>query len=373
MKIVIVGTAYPLRGGISHYNALLYRELGRAHEVQIITFSRQYPSLLFPGRTQQESEGELLRVPSEQLVDSVNPFNWYAVGENIRRRTPDLLIFKYWLPFFGPCFGTIARRAKRNGRTRVVYICDNVVPHERRPGDRLFTRYAFGPADAFIVQSDAVERDLLAFQPGAVYRKVPHPVYDIFGRTLDRQDARRELGIGAGRVMLFFGYVRAYKGLDVLLDAMAEVRLRMDVQLLVVGEFYDDEQKYREQIARLGLGDHVRVVADYVPNDRVGVYFSAADAVILPYLSATQSGIAQIAYNFDRPVIATRVGGLGEVVVDGKTGLLVPPADPHALAAAIIRFYEENRADAFTAAVREEKRKYTWEAMVHALEELGRT
>jgi glycosyltransferase involved in cell wall biosynthesis len=371
MKIAIVGTAYPLRGGISHYNALLYQELAKSHLVEIITFKRQYPSILFPGKTQKETEGELLRVPSEERVDSINPFNWLAVGNDLARRAPDLIIFKYWLPFFGPCFGTIARRARRNGRTRVVYICDNVVPHEKRPGDAAFTRYAFGAADGFIVQSDIVERDLLAFLPGARYRKVPHPVYNIFGTRMDKAQARAALGVRAERILLFFGYVRPYKGLTVLLDALAEVRTRMDVHLMVVGEFYDDEQKYREQINRLGLASVVTLNADYVANDRVGTYFSASDAVVLPYLSATQSGIAQIAYNFDRPVIATDVGGLGEVVLNGKTGFLVPPGDPAALAGAIRRFYVERREAEFSAAAHEEKRKYTWEAMARAIEELA--
>ncbi len=371
MKIIIVGTAWPLRGGISHYNALLYRELGKKHDVQIITFRRQYPRLLFPGKTQQETAGELVRVPAEELVDSINPFNWVAVGNEIRRRAPDLVVFKYWLPFFGPCFGTIARRAKRNPRTAVIYICDNVVPHEHRPGDVAFTRYAFRAADAFIVQSDAVEKDLLKFWPGAQYRKVPHPVYNIFGEPVEKQTARAALGITSPRVLLFFGYVRAYKGLGLLLEALARVNKTLDVTLMVVGEFYDDEQKYRTQIRELGLESNVIVNAYFVPNDRVALYFSASDAVILPYLSATQSGIAQIAYNFDRPVIATDVGGLGEVVIDGRTGYLVPPSSRDALADAIVRFFTENREPEFTAQVAVEKRKYTWEALANALTELA--
>lgn len=371
MKIVLVGTAYPLRGGIAHYNALLFQELEKKHEARIITFTRQYPSLLFPGKTQLESEGEMVRVPGEQLVDSINPLNWIRVGKIIRDARADLVIFKYWLPFFGPCFGTIARVAKRNGHTRVLYICDNIVPHEKRPGDVQFTRYAFNAGDFFIVQSAAVERDLNSFLPGAPYRKVPHPVYDIFGKGTDKQQARSELGVSAERVILFFGYVRPYKGLHVLLDALADVVKRMPVHLLVVGEFYDNEQNYREQVRRLHLEDHVTLQPDYVPNHMVGRYFSAADVVILPYVSATQSGIAQIAYNFDKPVIATDVGGLGEVVIDGVTGLLVPPDDASALAGAICRFYDERREEEFVRRVREEKRKYTWDAMVRAIEGLA--
>ncbi|MFN0157260.1 MAG: glycosyltransferase [Bacteroidota bacterium] len=372
MNIVIVGTAYPLRGGISHFNSLLYEELSRKHSVQIITFKRQYPEFLFPGKTQKETGGELMRVPSEELVDSINPFNWISVGNEINRRKPDLVIFKYWLPFFGPCFGTIARRSKKNGTTKVLYICDNVIPHEKRPGDTAFTRYAFKPANAFIVQSEAVERDLNSFRPGSLYRKIPHPVYNIFGDPIPKQRARTELHLAADRYLLFFGYVRAYKGLDVLLRAMAIARKEIDIRLLVVGEFYDDEQKYRQLIRDLHLESAVTVNADYVPNDMVGRYFSAADAVILPYTSATQSGIAQIAYNFDKPVIATDVGGLGEVVVDGKTGFLVPPNHPESLAASIVRYYRENREQEFAQHVKMEKTKYTWEALADAIEELAR-
>jgi len=371
MKITIVGTAYPLRGGIAHYNALLYHELSRKHDVRVITFRRQYPSLLFPGKTQVETEGELMRVPSEALVDSVNPLNWINVGRMIRRDPPDLMIFKYWLPFFGPCFGTIARVAKRNTQTRVLYICDNVIPHERRPGDRVFTRYAFGPADYFVVQSDAVERDLLQFWPQARYRNVPHPVYTMFGSAIERSQARAALHITARHVLLFFGYVRRYKGLHILLDALARIDPALDLQLLVVGEFYDDEEHYRRQIADLRLGDHVRLVAEYVPNDQVHVYFSAADAVVLSYLSATQSGIAQIAYNFDVPVIATAVGGLREIVHDGVTGVVVPPNDAGALARGIERFFREQRESELRAHVRSEKLKYSWENLSRAIEGLA--
>lgn len=371
MKITIVGTAYPLRGGISHYNALLYEELKKNHDVEIVTFSRQYPSMLFPGKTQKETEGELLRVPSQELIDSINPFNWIRVGRMIRKRSPDLLIFKYWLPFFGPCFGTIARVATRGTRTKVLFICDNVVPHEQRPGDTAFTRYAFRAVDRFIVQSDAVERDLQMFWPDAVYRKVPHPVYNIFGGVIEKQSARKQLGITDSRVLLFFGYVRQYKGLHILLKALALARKTLDLRLFVVGEFYDDEQKYRSMIADLQLEAAVTVVADYVPNDKVGSYFCAADAVVLPYTSATQSGIAQIAYNFDTPVIATDVGGLGEVVLDGKTGVLVAPGNESALADGIIRFFNSGYEKSLVPNVREEKRKYTWEAMARAIEELA--
>ncbi|MCZ6777237.1 MAG: glycosyltransferase [Ignavibacteria bacterium] len=370
MKIVIIGTAYPLRGGIAHYNALLANQLSKHHTVETITFKRQYPRLLFPGKTQQESGEPDHTTPAPQLLDSINPFNWILVANDIRKRKPDLLIFKYWLPFFGLCFGTIAKMAKRKTKTRVLLICDNVIPHERRPGDVTFTKYLFRHADYFIVQSDTVEKDLKAIRPKARYKKVPHPVYNMFGRAIDKQEARSILGLRAAGVVLFFGYIRAYKGLHVLLDAASKFIRTLDIHTLVVGEFYDHEEKYRKQIRGLGLDRHVTINADYVPNEKVGIYFSAADVVVLPYISATQSGIAQIAYNFDKPVIATDVGGLGEVVRDNITGFLVPPNDPDALADGILRFFAEKKEAAFIANVQKEKQKYTWEAMEAAIEQL---
>jgi glycosyltransferase involved in cell wall biosynthesis len=297
--------------------------------------------------------------------------NWIRVAGEVRRRNPDILIFKYWLPFFGPCFGTIAALAKRGRRTKVLFVCDNVIPHERHPGDRLFTRYAFRAADGFVVQSRAVQRDLLTLFPGARYEYVPHPVYHGFGSAVPPAEARLRLGITAQHVLLFFGYVRKYKGLDVLLDAIALLRGRLDFALLVVGEFYDDEQTYRDRIRRLELETVVTVRSEYVPNEEVKYYFSAADAVVLPYTSATQSGIAQIAYNFDLPVIASDVGGLSEVVREGETGLLVPPNDPRALAGRFFEYFTSVDRARLRLTVREEKKRYSWENLVAALERLA--
>ncbi|HUL43447.1 MAG TPA: glycosyltransferase [Bacteroidota bacterium] len=370
MKIIIVGTAFPLRGGIAHFNALLASHLKLRHGVETVTFKRQYPKLLFPGKTQEESGEQAGIEPAPQLVDSINPFNWWSVARQIAARHPDLLIFKYWLPFFGPCFGTIAGSVKKRSGAKVIYICDNIIPHERRPGDVAFTRYAFRRADGFIVQSDAVEKDLRTHFPGSHYRKVPHPVYENFGTAIPKETARKKLGIRAERIMLFFGYVRAYKGLFVLIDAMSHLK-DAGIHLLVVGEFYDDEQKYRSRVEGLGLGSSVTFVSEYVPNDRVGEYFSAADVVVLPYLSATQSGIVQIAYNFDKPVIATTTGGLVEVVVEGKTGFLVPPGSPKELAGSIRRFYDEKKEAAFVEHVKTEKKKYSWDSLVENIEALA--
>ncbi len=373
MNVTLIGTAYPLRGGIAHYNALLAEALGERHSVQTITFSRQYPSLLFPGKSQEEAGSAGGAPPAPQLIDSVNPCNWIRVGNMIRKREPDLLLFKYWLPFFGPCFGTIARRARANGRTKVICICDNVLPHERRPGDVLLTRYAFRSVDGFIVQSDAVEQELIRFWKGANYRKSPHPLYTIFGSPIDREEARKSLGITAPRVLLFFGYVRRYKGLDVLLDALARLPAELGVQLVIAGEFYDPEPAYRNQIRRLGIEDRVILRSEYLPNDAVPRYFSAADAVVLPYRSATQSGIAQIAYNFGTPVIATDVGGLHEVVLHDRTGLIVPPERPDALAEAILLFYRSGKEPLYRENIQKEKHRYSWHNLVQSIEELATT
>ncbi len=371
MKIIIVGTAYPFRGGIAHFNSLLADYLSKKHDVEIITFTRQYPKLLFPGKTQNETGGEPPTVPVKKMIDSINPFNWFKVAKEIRKLKPDLLIFKYWLPFFGPCFGTIAKYAKKNSDTKVLFICDNVIPHEKRPGDVAFTKYAFKQSDYFIVQSKSVETDLLSRFPNAKYKLAPHPVYEIFGSPVEKLHARKTLDIDSERVILFFGYIRHYKGLMVLLDAIKEISKRETPPLLlVVGEFYDDENKYRNRVKDLQIENYVRFVSDYVPNDKVNNYFSAADVVVLPYLSATQSGITQIAYNFDKPVIATNVGGLGEVVIDGKTGFIVPPNDPKTLAGAITKFYSENKEKDFSENVNVEKKKYSWDNFIKTIEDL---
>jgi glycosyltransferase involved in cell wall biosynthesis len=370
MKIVVISPAWPWRGGIAHHTALLVRYLRRSHEVRVVTFSRQYPGFLFPGSSQRESGTGPAEAPAECLIDSINPFNWIRIGRKLRKDAPDLIIFAYAMPFFGPCFGTIAAVARGNGRTRSLFLCHNIVPHERRPGDRLFTRFAFAFADLFVVQSAAVEQDLLAFKPGARYRVAQHPVYESFGAPIDKSAARRQLGITAKRVMLFFGYIRKYKGLEILLRSMSTLE---DVFLLVIGECYEEKGFYERLVQELEIGDRVRLLFAYVPGTEVPVYFSSADVVILPYLSATQSGIAQMAYHFNKPVIASAVGGLSEVVRNGVTGITVPPGNPRALADAIRRFYDEGLEAACSANVEQEKRQYSWDQLVQAIEELARS
>ena len=371
MKVAIIGAAYPLRGGIAQFASLLAVALRRRHDVDTITFRRQYPALLFPGSSQFEG-GEIPGIQAaEQLIDSLNPLNWISVGRMIKGRKPDCVVFQYSIPFFAPCFGTMARTIRRDREITILFLCHNIVPHEKRPGDTALTRYAFAPADGFIVQSATVERDLLALIPDARHELVPHPVYSSFGEPMPAEEARRHLGTSAKFVLLFFGYIRAYKGLGTLLDAMALLKGHLDIHLFVVGEFYDEVRRYRDTLSTLGLDTMVTIRAEYVTHEEARMYFSAADAAVLPYLSATQSGIAQVAYNFDTPVIATAVGGLAEVVRDGITGFLVPPGDPGSLAAAITRFFTATDRDAMRLRIRDEKKKYSWDALVDAIENLA--
>jgi len=370
----MIGTAYPHRGGIAHFNTLLFRTLQkRGHKVHMISFTRQYPSIFFPGKTQFEAkENPDLDIGAEPMLDSIGPISWFRVARRVREINPDLIIFKYWMPFFAPAFGTIARRAKARRNTKVLFICDNIIPHERRPGDRLLTRWAISSVDYFIVMSDAVKNDLLQFLPNANYRLVQHPVYEIFGKTYDKSEARSALNLPPDqRIVLFFGYIRRYKGLHVLLDAMAKLEPDLNVKLLVAGEFYDDRESYFRKIDELKLADRVIVADRYIPNEEVGLYYAAADVVALPYISATQSGIVQICYHYNKPVIATNVGGLPEVVHDGETGFVVPANDANAFADAIRRFYNEDREKEFSENVARAKEQFSWDRMAEAIEDMS--
>ncbi len=370
MKIILVGTSFPMRGGIAHYVALLYRKLVEmGHEVQIISFKRQYPDLLFPGKTQQDNSQQAIELPSHPLIDSINPVSWIRTWLHIRKLKPDLVVYKYWMPFFAPCYGTIVLLTRLFTRTKSLYIGDNIVPHEQIPVvDWLLTKWALWKVDYFIVQSQTVENDLLRFKPRARFRQVPHPVYEIFTADYTQQTARTRLNLADDeKVLLFFGYVRAYKGLHHLIAALPEVLSEMPVRLLIAGEFYEDEEKYIQQIKELGLEQAILLKTDYIPNEEVGLYFTAADVTVLPYLSATQSGIIQIAYNFDKPVITTDVGGLPEVIEPGKTGFIVPTADNHALAQAIIRFFRAREGTDFPGYIKTYKKRFSWENLAEAI------
>lgn len=371
LRWTLLGPVWPYRGGISHFLVSMARGLGRrGHGVRLVTFKRQYPDRLFPGATQFDEgpppEG-LPRAP--RLLDTLNPLSWRLTARRIVADGSDVLVFKYWMSFFAPALGTIARIVRRRG-VRVLCVVDNALPHERRLGDRALARFVLGACDGLVVMSDKVRGDVEQIVPGVPVVQTPHPVYDIFGDALSRDDARALLGLGvAAPTLLFFGFIRRYKGLHVLLDAMPHVLARLpNARLVVAGEFYADEEALRAQAAP--LGDAVRFDADYIPDAAVGRYFCAADVVVQPYVSATQSGVAQIAFHFRRPLVTTDVGGLAEIVPDGEAGLVVAPDQPQALADALIRFFEENLADRLAAGVERERQAYTWERFLDAAEHL---
>lgn len=371
MKILLFGPAFPLRGGMAHFITLLYTQLTqRGHIVEIINFARQYPKIFFPGKTQEESGEAGIPVPSTVLIDSINPLNWIMNGLKLRNWNADLVISTYWLPFFGPSSGTL-HALLRTGKTKTLTILHNVIPHERRPGDILFTKFLFRSTDYFIAQSESVEKDLLRFVPNAKFKRVALPMFSLFKDRIPKLEARKQLGINDEKVILFFGYIRPYKGLHVLIDAMKILKQKMNVRLLVCGEFYGDEAKYRAHMKESGIDETTTVISDYIPNEKVHLYFSAADVVVQPYVSATQSAIAQIAYFFSSPIIATNVGALPEVVIHEKSGFIVPPNDPQALAEAIMRFYNEKMEEKLMAGAAEERKKYSWDAMVDAIEQLA--
>ncbi len=304
-------------------------------------------------------------------MHSVNPANWWKVGQELRRLAPDLIIARFWIPFMGPALGSILRIARCNGHTRVLAITDNVIPHERRPGDRILTRYFLRSVDAFVVMSKAVGEDIRSFIAGAPVRFIPHPIYDNYGPLAGREEALERLGLPkAERYLLFFGFVRAYKGLDLLLRAMAEPEVRaLRLQLIVAGEFYGPAEPYRQIVAEEGLEDTVIFRSDYIPNEEVRDYFAAADLVVQPYKTATQSGISQLAFHFEKPMVVTRVGGLPEIVAHGKEGYVVD-VDPRAIARAIVDFYQNDRLADMSAAVKAAQARYSWENMVQGIREL---
>jgi glycosyltransferase involved in cell wall biosynthesis len=370
MNVIIVGPAYPLRGAMAQLNIILGWYLSKGHNVQIVSLTRQYPSLLFPGKTQIDPGKPLFDVPTIPLIDTINPMSWFRAARYIINQEPDVIIFRYWMPFFAPCFGSIARLVKRKIKVRVIFICDNIIPHEKRPGDITLTKYALHSADSFVVLSQTVEEDLHRFIPKARYILTPLPLFNVFGEPQPKKESRMKLAISENNVMLFFGIVRAYKGLEVLLDAMPLILNRISVQLIIAGEFYEDEEKYRKKIRQLGLEKHIRLYSDYIPNEEIPVYFSASDVVVLPYVSATQSAIVPVAYNFNKPVIVTDVGGLSEVVKNGLTGFIVSPQNPRAFADAVVKFYEEKCENEFASNIQQEKKQYSWDTFIERLESL---
>ncbi len=370
LRICLVGPAPPYRGGISHYNTCLAKELMKKHEVVMINYSRLYPEFLFPGKTQYDKSENALQVESKRLIDSINPFSWLWAGFHIAGLKPDVTIVQWWHPCFAPALAKICGIIRFLRRGKVVFICHNVLPHEHSPVDRVLSKLAFLGVHGFVVQSRKDKAKLLAMKRNARVISHPHPIYDFF-RTgqLDVTEAKRKIGQPERPLLLFFGYIRPYKGLVHLIRAMPAIREATGARLLVVGEFYEDSTPYYDLVSRLGLSDHVSFVDRYVGNEEVGLYFTASDLVVLPYNSATQSGIAQIALAFDRPMIVTDVGGLPEVVSQEKTGFIVSPSDPRAIAGAVTRFFLEGWAEKMAPNFEAEKARFSWETMVSVLEE----
>lgn len=372
MRIIIVGTAYPYRGGLSAFNErIAYEYQQNEHEVEIYTFSLQYPGFLFPGKTQYSEEPAPKGLKIVRRVNSCNPLNWLSVGREIRKKRPDLLITKYWLPFMAPCLGTIERLVKKNGHTKIVSILDNIIPHEHRIGDRIFSKYFVGSTDAFVAMSKSVLNDLGQFDSQKPRCFCPHPLYDHYGELVAKEVARQQLNLEKdGRYVLFFGFIRGYKGLDLLFDAMADPRMKeMGIKVVVAGEFYGDPKPYMEQIERLGIQDRVVLHTDFIPDSKVNNFFRACDIVAQPYKSATQSGVTQIAFHFEKPMLVTNVGGLPEIVPDGVLGYVVEP-EPKQIADALVKYYQEDREEAFTEGVRREKVKYEWSRLLEAIDKL---
>ncbi len=369
-SIIIIGPAHPLRGGLASYDERLAKEfIDQGYNTTIYTFSYQYPSFLFPGTTQYSNEPPPENIPIKVKINSVNPLNWMAIGNELRNISPDIIIVRYWLPFMGPCLGTILRRVKKNKHTKVVCIADNIFPHEKRIADVPFTKYFLKPVDAFITMSEKVLADLKQFAGNKPAQFVPHPLYDNFGEIISREEARQKLSINLNdKVILFFGFIRKYKGLDVLLEAMKLLKQdssTQNIRLLIAGEFYEDEKNYHELLNDPVIKDNLIIHTQFISDSMVKYYLCAADCVVQPYRHATQSGVTPLAYHFETPMIVTNVGGLPSLVPDKKVGLIAEP-NPKSIAQKIKEYFELGE-EYFLPYLREEKKKYSWDGMVREI------
>lgn len=375
-SLAVVGPVHPYRGGIAHFTEMTVEALvARGHAVRPVSFSQQYPELLFPGKTQFEPDADAPRsvAGAPRLLNPVNPLSWLRTAWHLVRLRPRAVVFQYWMPFFAPAYGTLARLLRGQGIPSVAVV-HNALPHERHWGDAALSRFFLRACRGHVVMSDAVAEDLRPLRRAdAPVERIEHPVYDRFGASVPQATARERLDVpGDGPVLLFFGFIREYKGLHVLLDALPRIAERLPgVQLVIAGEAYDDPARYRDLIRTHGLSDRVHWHEGYIPSDAVPAYFSAADLVVQPYVSATQSGVAQIAFHFEVPMVVTDVGGLAEVVPHEEAGFIVPPRDPKALAEAVTRFFQEDWADRLTAGVRRHKKRYAPERLAEAIEAVG--
>lgn len=358
MKITILSTFYPFRGGIAQFNASVYRALEKEHEVKAVTFSRQYPDFLFPGETQYVGENDPSdKIPALRLVDTINPFTYWKAAKHIRQTQPDVLIMKYWMTFFAPSLGTIAKRMNKS--TKRICILDNLIPHEKRFFDRVLNRFYLKHTDGYVVMSNSVLNDLLQMKPDAQYLRIDHPLYDHFGEKLDRTESLQQLGLDPSKkYALFFGFIRDYKGLDLLIQAMNHID--PTIELIVAGEVYGSFEKYQELINSGGQKHRIHLFNKYIGDEKVPQFFSAADVCVLPYKSATQSGITSISYHFDLPIIATDVGGLKETIEHMKTGLIVDQPEVIAISESINQYFKNDLGKQFAPNIEIYKNKHSW-------------
>ena len=370
--IIILGPAHPYRGGLAAFNERLARELiSRGHRVIVYTFTLQYPAFLFPGKSQFSTAAAPTGIPIVRRLHALNPFNWLLVGLEIRRRKPRLVLAAYWLPLLAPCLGTVLRIV-RSRHSSTAALVHNMLPHEKRPGDRLLSRYFAGSVNAFLALSASVASDIRIFSPHKPVAVVPHPVYDSYGAAVGRAEALAHLGLDSGyQYILFFGFIRPYKGLDILLRALAAPILadNAGLRLIIAGEFYESSERYYELVRSLGIEKRVIFRTDYIPDEEVRYYFGAADLVVQPYRTATQSGISQLAYHFGVPMIVSKVGGLAEIVPHGQAGYVVD-AEETAVAAAIADFYMHARAVSLREGVRQYSQRYSWAALAEEVERM---
>jgi D-inositol-3-phosphate glycosyltransferase len=373
LRIFIVGPAYPLRGGPAQLNENLCRELNsRGHDASIISYSLQYPNFLFPGSSQFEQSGSApADLKIHTLINTVNPLSWVTTANFIKREKPDFILFRYWLPFFGPALGTIARLVKKH--TTVLALTDNVLPHEKRAGDTAFTRYFVKSCHGFLTMSQSVMRDLSRFTTNPNRAFSPHPMYETYGAPVRKEEARKKLGLVNGEeIILFFGLIRQYKGLDILLEAMGQPEVQhRKVKLLIAGEFYEDKQPYLDLIKKMGLQEQVILHDRFIPNEAVRDYFCASDLVAQTYRNATNSGVTMVGYYYEKPMLVTNVGGLAEIVPHEKCGYVVDPS-PRQISRCIIDYFSNHREEEFTRNVAAEKKKYEWESFTAVLLDLYR-
>jgi glycosyltransferase involved in cell wall biosynthesis len=376
-KVVIIGPGYPLRGGLATFDHRLCKQfIDEGYECCIFSFSLQYPSILFPGKTQYSSDPAPEGLEIYSIINSIHPLNWWQTGNELKRMRPDIIVVRYWLPFMGPALGTIARRAKKNKHTRVVAITDNIFPHEKRPGDIPFSRYFLRSCDAFVTMSEKVMQDLRQFEKEKPAVQVMHPLYDNFGEPVTKEEARKHLGLNMeDHILLFFGFIRKYKGLDTLLEALRVLKennspLLKRLKIMVAGEFYEDPKEYNRQMDEYGIRDYLILRTDFIADTEVKYYFCAADGIVQPYHNATQSGVTPLAYHFNKPMIVTNVGGLPDLVPHKKAGLVCEP-QPASLASSIEQYFELGESYFFPH-LRIEKQRFSWHNLVNTITELAK-